>query len=299
MKIDRMMHIITILQKQEKVTAPQLAERLEVSRRTINRDIEDICKAGIPIVTAQGYGGGIYIDEGYKIEKAMLTKDELQAIFAGLSGIDSISVFGRHDILLEKLPKNSDAEMFSIDLASFYKEPVTKKIEALKQAIAQKRIVSFDYYYQKGEGRRKMEPYRLYFKWGGWYVFGFCLVRNAFRLFKLNRLWEMEVSNDTFIPREIPPEELERNGAFEREDIHLEAIFDKSQKYRLIEEYGPGCYREQSGGLLLLRDFANYDNMREWVMSFGSAVYVKEPQKLREECIASAQSLLKMYNDKK
>lgn len=90
-KIDRLIGIITILLQKDKVTAPELAERFEVSRRTINRDIMDICKAGIPIVTTQGSGGGISILDGYKIDKALISEDELQAILSGLHGIDSVS----------------------------------------------------------------------------------------------------------------------------------------------------------------------------------------------------------------
>lgn len=71
MKIDRLIGIITLLLRQDKVTAPELAERFEVSRRTINRDIEALCRAGIPLVTTQGYGGGISIAGEYKIEKSL------------------------------------------------------------------------------------------------------------------------------------------------------------------------------------------------------------------------------------
>ena len=89
--MDRLIGIITILLRQDKITAPELASRFEVSRRTINRDIETICQAGIPLVTTQGRGGGISIAEGYKISSSLLTSEELQAIFAGLGGMDSIS----------------------------------------------------------------------------------------------------------------------------------------------------------------------------------------------------------------
>ena len=80
MKIDRLIGIITVLLREEKVTAPYLADKFEVSRRTINRDIEDICKAGIPVVTEQGYNGGIYIVQGYKIDKALLTDEDLKML---------------------------------------------------------------------------------------------------------------------------------------------------------------------------------------------------------------------------
>lgn len=91
MKIDRLLGIITVLLQNEKVTAPYLAEKFEVSRRTINRDIEDICKAGIPIVTQQGVNGGISISDGYKIDKTLFTHDELKAVLSGLLSLNSVS----------------------------------------------------------------------------------------------------------------------------------------------------------------------------------------------------------------
>ena len=91
MKIERLIGIITILLQQDKVTAPELAARFEVSRRTINRDIEAICKAGIPLITIQGFDGGISISDSYKIDKTLFTQDELQTILTGLKGIDSVS----------------------------------------------------------------------------------------------------------------------------------------------------------------------------------------------------------------
>ena len=83
MKIDRLIGILSILLQKEKTTAPLLAEKFEVSRRTINRDIEALCKAGIPIVTSQGQNGGISIMEGYKIDRTLLTSEDMQAILAG------------------------------------------------------------------------------------------------------------------------------------------------------------------------------------------------------------------------
>lgn len=91
MKIDRQLGILSILLQTESVTAPYLSEIFEVSRRTINRDIEDLCKAGIPIVTRQGKDGGISIIDGYKIDKTMLTRDEMQDILAGLRSLDSVN----------------------------------------------------------------------------------------------------------------------------------------------------------------------------------------------------------------
>ena len=84
MKLERLIGILSILLQQDKITALELAEKFEVSVRTILRDIDDISKAGIPITTSQGQGGGISIMDGYKIDRTLLSSSEMQAIFSGL-----------------------------------------------------------------------------------------------------------------------------------------------------------------------------------------------------------------------
>lgn len=299
MKIDRLIGIITILLQKDKVTAPELAKRFEVSRRTINRDIEDISKAGIPIVTIQGSGGGISILDSYKMDKALLNDDELQAIFSGLKGIDSISKNSYLARIIEKLSVKDNHiqvdDSIIVDLSSHYQNPLTQKIDVIKNAIHTKRCVSFRYYYEKGESVRCIEPYHLIFKWSSWYVFGYCLDRKAYRLFKLNRLWNINFLDKEFIPREIPKKELQFDDYFSSNSIHLKAIFSESEKYRLIEEYGVNCYNvTDSGKLLLERDFASYDNMRSWIFSFGDKVTILEPQQLCEDRKKQAAAILKM-----
>lgn len=302
MKIDRLLGIITILLQQEKVTAPELAERFEVSRRTINRDIEDICKAGIPLVTTQGYNGGISIADGFKIDKTLFTREELQTIFAGLRGMDSVSQTSCLTRLHEKMSGKSDRiaadDVIIIDLASHYQVPLTRKIEVIKQAILNRQRISFHYYYQKGEGRRRIEPYRLVFRWSSWYVFGYCLERNAFRLFKLNRLWDLQNTGEIFEERAIPEDELDFGNFLTAGEIHLTAVFDESVKYRLIEEYGVDCYSvTEEKGLLFDWDFVNYETMREWILSFGDKVRVVKPPELKEDCRRQAEKILEMYGE--
>ncbi len=294
MKIDRLMGIVTILLRQDKITAPELARRFEVSRRTINRDIEDICRAGIPLVTTQGYGGGVSIAEGFKLDKSLLTGDELQAILSGVKGLDSVWDTPHFPILTEKLPAGVPDDIL-IDLASHYQEPLTQKIAIIRTAIRDRRPLSFDYYYERGECRRTIEPYKLLFRWSAWYVWGWCLSRKAFRLFKLNRLWNPELGEGPFAARDLPVEGLDFDRYFYAGAFHLKALFERSEKYRLIEEYGPDCYREEQEKLLLERDFASYSNMREWVLSFGDRAEVLEPKELRTDLLRQAEAVLKKY----
>ena len=112
MKIDRLIGILSILLQKESTTAPELAEHFEVSRRTINRDIEDLCKAGIPIQTTQGSGGGISIMDGYRMDRTILTSKDMQMIMAGLRSLDSISGSSYYGQLMEKIQTGS-SEMVS------------------------------------------------------------------------------------------------------------------------------------------------------------------------------------------
>ena len=109
MKTDRLIGILSILLQQEKTTAPRLAEKFEVSRRTIGRDIDALCRAGIPICTSQGAGGGISLMEGYRMDKTILTSRDMQMILAGLRSLDSVSGSRYYEQLMEKLkPGASD-----------------------------------------------------------------------------------------------------------------------------------------------------------------------------------------------
>ncbi len=169
MKIDRLLGIITILLQHDKVTAPELAKRFEVSRRTIHRDIDDICKAGIPIITYQGGAGGISIAEGYKLDKSVLSVDELQNIITGLKSLGSVSDTLRIEKLISKLTPKSEAvvaikDSILIDLSSHYKSSLSEKISLIKSAINQNKLVSFDYYSEKGLSNRTIEPYLIVFQ---------------------------------------------------------------------------------------------------------------------------------------
>lgn len=299
MKIDRLIGIITLLLQQEKVTAPELAAHFEVSRRTINRDIEDLCKAGIPLVTSQGYGGGISIADGYKLDKSLFTREELQTILAGLQGIDSVSTRAYLPELLRKLSRKGDCvtdeNIVMIHLASHYGAALTPKIETIKTAILDKHPITFRYCSHKGESLRKIEPYRLVFQWADWYVLGYCLEKQAYRMFKLNRLWDLHTDPATFQPRQIPEETLRFSDYFTSSRIHLKAVFTKKAKHRLIEEYGVGCYHVTQQGMLAFEwDFASYDNMREWIFSFGDQVRILEPKALQDDRKKQAENILNM-----
>ena len=300
MKTDRLMGILAILLSQGSATAPQLAERFEVSRRTINRDIEDLCRAGFPLVTARGQGGGISVAEGFRFDRTLVTQRELEAILAGLRGLDSVSPAPQADAFLRRLGKPGGEQdgVILVDLASHYAGSLTGKIDLLRRAALTRHIVTFRYFSAKGESRRRVEPHRLAYRWSAWYLLGYCLTGKGFRLFKLNRLWDLSEEEETFPPRDVPPEELRFDGYFDSPAYHLKAAFDPRECYRLVEEYGPDCYTiAPDGALMLERDFVSYDNMRIWVLGFGDRVRVLEPKQLCDDLRAQAENLVAMYGE--
>lgn len=300
MKIDRLLGIITILLQRGKMTAPELAKRFEVSRRTIHRDIDDICKAGIPIVTYQGGEGGIAIADGFKLDKSVLAVDELQNIITGLKSLGSISDTSKIERLISKLsPKNeavvSIKDNILIDLSSHYKTSLSEKISLIKSAISENKLVSFDYYSDKGLTARILEPYFITFKWSAWYVFGFCRIRGDFRLFKLNRLWKQRVLEESFEPRVIPAEELNLDDYF-CDSQKVTILFDKSAEYLLIDQYGLNCYEVTADGKLKFSvGYTNMDYMIGWILSFGDKARVVAPDEIVTAVKEKAKNILWQY----
>ena len=298
MKIDRLIGIITTLQQKEKVTAPFLAEKFEVSRRTINRDIEDICRAGIPIVTTQGKDGGIQIMEGFQLDTTVFTEEELEAILVGVKSVDSVSRTPQHAGVSGKIGGVLPiAEHIVIDLASFYHGSLSEKIDLFKRAIKEKRCVSFHYYYNRGEEDKVIEPALIVYQWSSWYVFGFCPERNDFRMYKLQRLWEPKLSDKTFEPKEIP-EEKRQFGQNMTDDIIIPAIYEPGEAYRLVESYGPTCFQVQDDGMLYTKwGFSSYERAVDWFLGFGSRVQVLGPEEFLEIYRAELKKMLALHKE--
>ena len=297
MKIDRLIGILAILLQKDFVTAPELAKRFEVSRRTINRDIEDLCRAGIPLVTKQGAGGGISIMENYKMERTLLTTGEMQDILAGLRSLDSINGTNRYGQLMEKLQAGASDFMTGnqsvlIDLSSWYKDSLAPKIEQIRSAIDNGIRLEFLYYSPKGTGERSIEPYYLIFRWSSWYVWGWCESRKDYRLFKLNRMDNLKLSEQTFEKKAVPFPDLRTEQIFPG-GIQVKALFEPECKWRLVEEFGTGCFEEQPDGRLLFQaDYTNRENLMTWLMTFQDKVLLLEPEELKEELLEILERML-------
>ena len=302
MKIDRLIGILSLLLQKEKTTAPELAERFEVSRRTINRDIEHLCKAGIPIQTSQGAGGGISIMEGFSIDRTLLTSKDMKMILAGLRSLDSVSGSHYYGQLMEKIkPGSSDivtgSDAIIIDLSSWNKDAIAPKVSFIQDAIEERKILVFDYYAPSGDSHREIEPYYLIFKWSSWYVYGFCLMRQDFRMFKLNRMSGIRCVERHFEVRNAQPPDLSIGRLYPPE-IEVKAIVEPGMKWRLIEEFGTDCITVREDGRLLFTGvYSDEESLLVWILTFGDQMKLLEPDWLKEKLLNIANNIKIIYGE--
>lgn len=302
MKIERLIGLLSILLQKNTVTAPYLADRFEVSRRTIIRDIDDLCKAGIPICTKQGQGGGISIMEEYKMERTLLTNGEMKDILAGLRSLDSINGTNRYGQLMEKISVGSSDIMegnqsILIDLSSWHKNSLAPKIDMIRNAIDTGTELRFVYFSPKGESDRIIEPYFLIFRWSSWYIWGWCKKRLDYRLFKLNRMEQVSLTSIRFEKRSAPLPDLSNERIFPG-GLSVKALFESECKWRLVEEFGSKSFEVMDNGKLLFQaDYTDKENLLTWLMSFRDKVELIEPSEIRKEIRDSIDSMRKKYRE--
>ena len=300
MKIDRLIGILSILLQRDKVTAAELAEKFEVSRRTIVRDIEDLGKAGIPVAASQGRGGGISVMEGFKLDRTLLSEEDMKAILTGLQGLDSVSESGRYRRLMDKLDAENAVgavgagNSIIVDLSSWDKNAVSPKLETIKRAIDSSEKILFMYYSPERTERREIEPYRLVFQWASWYVWGFCTKRSDYRMFKLTRMTDLTVG-EKFVPRDIPAYTCDKLR-HTRGEIAVRVRFDSSVKWRLVDEFGAEYLTEDEDGSITL-DFTWSDvpSFYSYIAGFRDAAEIIAPEEYRKEFSELLEKMLKKY----
>lgn len=296
MKIDRQIGILSILLQKERVKVRELAEKFEVSTRTIARDIDDICAAGIPIVSERGQSGGISVMEGFKLDKTLLTSLEMQGIIAGLKGLDSVCGTNRYRRLMEKLsPDTVQVNDIIIDLSSWDKTAVADKIEFVRTAINDCEKIAFTYYSPSGDSSRTIEPYSLIFQWSNWYVWGWCENREDYRMFKLTRLAELRLAGEKFERRDFPEYSCDKLRHTKGE-IEARVRFDKSVKWRIIDEFGTELPEfEEDGSAQVVFTWSDVPSFYQYILSFGDKAEIISPDKYRREFGELLKRILEKY----
>jgi predicted DNA-binding transcriptional regulator YafY len=301
MKAQRLLSITMLLLNRDCVSAPELARRFEVSVRTIYRDIESLCEAGIPVVAYPGSGGGYGIMGEFKLDRSLVRPEEIGQITAALTSLSAAMDDSRMSQTAERFkaiaPRGKVAgkpvpeNYVFIELAP--SERVRSKIKKLRQAIEESRLVSFSYVNAEGgSSRRKAEPAALVFTWQSWYLFAYCRKREEFRLFKIARLGELELAAERFEPRAVDLDSRPWNRGWAESSPFLPARIRFSEASRIGEHYGPDEIELAEDGSALVSTYLPAD---DWAVSFllglGIAFEVLEPESLRR-LVAERASLI-------
>lgn len=320
MKIQRLLSIVTYLLNRELVSASELAVKYGVSVRTIQRDIDVICAAGIPVVASPGSKGGYGIIEGYRLDRQMINSDDLISMITSLENFGSlgmrksISVNGWQDVdsTLEKVKSLANTyqkdkltglkERLFIDFSSLsIDRSGENNFYAIEQAVNEQKVISFTYGSpQGGYSEREVEPMTIAFKWFSWYLYGFCLKRQDYRLFRISRISNLVSTSRIFARR--AQSFLEYQAKTENQEFsgeHLELIvlkFQPAVKVLVKDYFQNHTITENSDGTLTVEcKMPNNNWVIGMILSYGTMVEVISPAKMKNAVIEALRATLLLY----
>lgn len=282
MQESRLFKILYHLLEKGHTTAPELAERFEVSVRTIYRDIDALSEAGIPVYAESGRNGGIYLLEDFVLNKALLSEKEKQEILASLQSLSAVGASYDKNMMtkLSALFKVDSEDWMEADFSRWgEKSRDNEKFESVKSAVIRHKAMRIIYegsYH--GGSERIIYPLKLMYKAKEWYIKAFCTQKQDFRIFKLTRIIEWETLKEEFEPMTFP--EYEDMSAQAGNVILLR--FVKEMAYRVFDEFDMSqVTRLENGDLLVSAQMPEDDWLVGYLLSFGTQVEIIEPAYLR------------------
>ncbi len=310
MKIDRLLSIIVYLLNRDLVPAKALADRFGVTVRTIQRDMEAIELAGIPIFTIQGPRGGYGIMDSWKMDRQLMSLDDLYVIITALEGVGSSLADSGIDSTLEKVKTllpgpglelfSERNEKLSIDFSMMGGDPRQREtFRIVRKAVENEQLLRFSYTSNKLEQScRTVEPMTIAFRWRSWYLFGYCREREDYRLFRISRIREPELIDSRFSRRDLSFNAFLRSNYEESTKASLEIVLKFSSLMRpMVEEYYPEeeCSTLEDGSLVVRTHFPEDGWVYGYILSFGDFVEVLEPERIRKIIGDSAAKIADFY----
>ena len=294
----RLFKILYYLLDRGRATAPELAAALEVSQRTIYRDVEALSGAGIPIYAEPGRNGGICLLHDAVLDRALLSEGERREV---LTALESMAAAGRASgELLTKLSalfRVNAGDWLEVDFTDWGSGAAERETFTLvKRAILARRPLSFTYYSSAGEkSRRAVEPARLVFKSGCWYLSAYCRIRQDWRIFRLARMEDPTLEEESCPPRH-PPERLEVPSPGGEQGTELRLRFQPSAAWRVQDYFHPKqITRESDSHLLVNCNFPEDQWLLSFLLSFGSQLEVLSPGYWRDILVREGKKFLEVY----
>ncbi|MEK3715810.1 helix-turn-helix transcriptional regulator [Paenibacillus sp. FSL R7-0333] len=303
--MDRLIALIMILLEHEQISARELAERLEVSRRTIYRDIDTLNRAGLPIYTLMGAWGGVGLMKSYKVGKTLFTPQEIQNLKNGL--VSYKQLFGRREMVYaaEKLnalyPDNAEGQPnapFVMDLSlNRGNESLRSLFGMIETAMNEHAVLAFAYTDARGQSsERRVEPYQVVFKESSWYLQAYCLDKQDYRIFKLARMSGLRVTKEQFVPRPFTPLPMDGGDWLSKGWVEVTIRLDRSVMDRVIERFGADhilrvdehhCWAKYP----IIANEYGYDRL----LAFGDKCEVLGPPEIRNGFKAYVRGIMRKY----
>ncbi len=284
MQIHRLLEIVYILLDKKTVTARELSERFEVSQRTIYRDVDALAVAGIPVYATKGKCGGISLLDTFVLNKSLLTEKEQIDILSSLQGLHALNVPDVEQVLkkLSILFNKNNPNWIDVDFSMWGGGASDREhFDLLKQAILSSKIITFDYTSSEGaRSTRTVEPMQIQFKDKFWYLKAYCTEKRDFRIFKIGRMKNIQVTRRTFT-KKAP---LAENTSFSNvNEIAIKLKFSHTIAHRIYDEFHPESITVNAdGSFTVTLNFPETEWVYGFIMSFGAACEVLEPPHIRE-----------------
>ncbi|MEW4022986.1 YafY family protein [Bacillus sp. YAF8] len=303
MKLERLLSIIFKLLHNEILSASSLADEFQVSSRTIYRDIEAICAAGIPIVSYQGANGGFGIMKGYKFDKSLIGSHDVLNLITVLSSLSSL--FEDREVehtidRLKSLDTTGNNRTLYVELESLRTEP--NSLRHLRKAIHEKKVVRFDYVSNKNEfTSREAEPIHLHYKFRNWYVYGYCRERQDVREFKVSRMMNITLTQEEFMHSHKVRDDssYSDSNAEGFEDVVI--WVDHNSLAKALDQFQNASKVMNSDGSMTFTISVYQPLHAGWLisilLSFGSGAKMIKPVQLQSKLIAEAKKIMKVYQD--
>lgn len=295
---NRLFEIVYILIQKKKVTAKELANRFEVSTRTIYRDIETLSRANIPIYATKGKEGGIEILDEYVLNKMLLTEEEQKQILFALQGIKKVAGQNEKDILekLSRLFNKKADDWIRIEFSNWGKDKEKEeRFNKIKAAILNKNRIKFEYYNTNGEkSERIVEPLQIWFKDKSWYLIAFCKLKQDYRIFKIARIKEIEILEEHF-ERDLQQESKKEKCKFKTITLKLE--ISKKMAYRVYDEFEDSeITKKDDGSFIINVEYPENEWVYGYILSFGEYLKVLSPERVKRTIKNKIEKILKNYS---
>ena len=310
MKIDRLLSIIVYLINRNLVSASELSKRFEVSVRTIQRDMDTINLAGIPVMSIQGPNGGYSIMNTYKMDRQLMSIDDLYYIITALKGMSSSLEDKKIDDTIEKItglvpsvdsePFHDRSEKLKIDFSMLGGNIDQRRVlSEIQKAVESNRLINFSYTNNRLESStRTVEPMTIVFKWRAWYLYGFCRLKQNYRIFRASKIHNPEILAKTFKRRDKSFDEFESESIrnMNTKELSIKLKFSTVMKPIVEEYYNLDDIEYQDDKHIIVNvKMPESGWLYGYILSFGQFVEVLEPEHLRKTIKSSASEIFNLY----